>query len=302
MAITEAMLEDFTAHLRAVKGRSDHTVRAYLGDLRAFDAHLADHGVTALEEVTLRDLRDWLGVLAAGGAARTTIARRSATLRTFFRWALRTDLVRHDPSLRLAAPKKHRVLPAVLARGDASALLDVAAVASDDDEPVAVRDAAVLELLYATGIRVGELTGLDIDDVDLASNVVRVIGKGDKERTVPFGTPAAKAIERWLTGARPRLVGALSGPALFLGRRGRRLDPRQVRTIVHGLLGEVAGAPDMGPHGLRHSAATHLVEGGADLRMVQELLGHSSLATTQLYTHVSVERLKSSYAQAHPRA
>ena len=252
--------------------------------------------------MSLRSLRDWLGALAAAGVARSTLSRRSAAARTFFRWALRTGRIDSDPSLRLAAPKKHRVLPDVLTRANAEALLNVAAVSSDDESPLGVRDAALLELLYATGIRVGELTGLDIDDVDFGACVVRVVGKGDKERTVPFGIPARDALRRWLDRGRPLLATASSGPALFLGVRGRRVDPRQVRTVVHGLLEEVPDAPDLGPHGLRHSAATHLVEGGADLRMVQELLGHSSLATTQLYTHVSIERLRASYAQAHPRA
>lgn len=302
VVIDETVQEAFAAHLRSEKGRSAHTVRAYLGDLQSLSTHLDEQGVSTLADVTLRELRDWLGSLAAAGAARTTLSRRSASVRTFFRWALRQHLVDTDPSLRLAAPKKHRALPDVLRQAEADALLDVAARSSDDDRPLGIRDAAVLELLYATGIRVGELAGLDIDDVDFTSDVVRVVGKGDKERTVPFGAPARRALRRWLDGGRPALAGQGSGPALFLGARGRRIDQRQVRTVVHTLLGELPDAPDMGPHGLRHSAATHLVEGGADLRMVQELLGHSSLATTQLYTHVSIERLRSSYAQAHPRA
>jgi len=302
VVIEEDVREAFARHLRLEKGRSEHTVRAYLGDLESLEAHLHAAGFRAIGEVSLRSLRDWLGALAAAGVARSTLSRRSAAARTFFRWALRTGRIDSDPSLRLAAPKKHRVLPDVLTRANAEALLSVAAVSSDDESPLGVRDAALLELLYATGIRVGELTGLDIDDVDFGACVVRVVGKGDKERTVPFGIPARDALRRWLDRGRPLLATASSGPALFLGVRGRRVDPRQVRTVVHGLLEEVPDAPDLGPHGLRHSAATHLVEGGADLRMVQELLGHSSLATTQLYTHVSIERLRASYAQAHPRA
>lgn len=302
MTIPDRVLDDFIAHLRVEKSRSDHTLRAYAGDLHALSAHLASAGVEDLGSVRLADLRDWLGSLAATGTARSTIARRSAAVRTFFRWATRVGHVPTDPSVRLAAPRKHRVLPPVLAQRDASALLDIAAVASDDGDPIGVRDAALLELLYATGIRVGELVGLDLDDVDVDAMVVRVIGKGDRERTVPFGHPARRALERWLTIGRPPLVTSASGPAFFLGRRGGRIDPRQVRTVVHALVAEVRDAPDIGPHGLRHSAATHLVEGGADLRMVQELLGHRSLATTQLYTHVSIDRLRRSHAQAHPRA
>jgi integrase/recombinase XerC len=240
-------------------------------------------------------------VQSQNGAARSTIARRAAATRTFYRWAVRTGRIAVDPSLRLVAPKRRGRLPAVLRQRDAAGLLDVAAVAADDEDPIHVRNRAVLELLYASGIRVGELVGLDVGDVDLSANVVRVTGKGAKERIVPFGVPASRAVDGWLA-YRPQLVRPESGAALFLGRRGRRVDARQVREVVHALLAHVADAPDLGPHGLRHSAATHLLEGGADLRIVQELLGHASLATTQLYTHVSVDRLRRSYEQAHPRA
>ncbi|MFC7491806.1 MULTISPECIES: tyrosine recombinase XerC [unclassified Knoellia] len=316
-ASRQVVVDAFERHLRLERSRSAHTVRAYLADLRDFLTHVdSEHqppatgaegevpaaDPTPLTEVRLADLRAWLGVLASAGAARSSIARRSAALRTFFGWATRQGHVDADPSLRLVAPKRHRTLPPVLARDDAVGMLDVAAVAADDDDPVHLRDRAVLELLYATGIRVGELTGLDVDDVDFEVDVIRVIGKGDKERRVPFGRPARSALTGWLDRGRPRLLVADSGSALFLGRRGRRIDPRQVRTLVHDMLTHVPDAPDLGPHGLRHSAATHLLEGGADLRMVQELLGHASLATTQIYTHVSIERLTASYAQAHPRA
>lgn len=312
-ATRQAVIDAFERHLRLERSRSPHTIRAYLADLRDFLAHVdgggdagpsaaASTGETALNDIRLGDLRAWLGVLASDGAARSSVARRSASLRTFFGWATRQGYVKADPSLRLVAPKRHRTLPPVLGKDDAVGLLDVAAVAADDDDPVHLRDRAVLELLYATGVRVGELTGLDVDDVDFQSKVIRVIGKGDKERRVPFGGPACTALQEWLDRGRSRLVVAESGPGLFLGRRGRRIDPRQVRTLVHDMLTHVPDAPDLGPHGLRHSAATHLLEGGADLRMVQELLGHASLATTQIYTHVSIERLAASYAQAHPRA
>ena len=295
-------LPAFERHLRAERGRSVHTVRAYLRDVETF---LSEAGVgddDGLREVSLADLRAWLGVLSRRGAARASIARTSASLRTFFGWLERTGRISTDPSLRLTAPSRHRTLPPVLAQRSATALLDVAEVAADDDDPIHLRNRAALELLYATGIRVGELVGLDVDDVDLASDVLRVVGKGDKERRVPCGAPARQAVAEWLTRGRPRLVGPQSGPALLLGRRGRRADQRQIRSVVHDLLQHVPDAPDLGPHGLRHSAATHLLEGGADLRMVQELLGHAAPATTEIYTHVSVERLKASYAQAHPRA
>lgn len=300
--IDEALLADFEQWLIIQRGRSAHTVRAYLGDLRSLDSFLQAGAVPDLREVRLGDLRAWLGAQSADGAARSTVSRRSASVKTFFRWAQRQGHLDHDPSLRLTAPGKERHLPGVLAQRQADALMGVAAVASDDDDPVHIRNRAMLELLYATGIRVGELTGLDVDDIDLADRTARVTGKGDKQRIVPFGTPAARAIQAYLDGGRPRLAGDRSGPALFLGRRGARVNARQVRTVVHELLRSVPDAPDLGPHGLRHSAATHLLDGGADIRTVQEVLGHASLATTQLYTHVSTERLRTAYRQAHPRA
>lgn len=295
-------VEAFARHLGAVRGQSEHTQRAYLGDLRHLMAFVRDRGINDLSDVKLADLRSWLAHQSENGAARSTIARRAASARAFLRWASRTGVIATDPSLRLVAPQRLKTLPGVLKQDEASALLDVAAIAADDEDALHLRDRAILELLYASGIRVGELVGLDIDDVDFGSNVVRVMGKGAKERTVPFGGPAAIALQGWLRLGRGQVVAAGSGPALFLGRRGGRVDPRQVRTAVHQMLRHVPGAPDMGPHGLRHSAATHLLEGGADLRAVQEMLGHASLATTQIYTHVSVERLRRSYLQAHPRA
>ena len=302
-----SLVEAFARHLASERGRSAHTVRAYTADIRHLAQFLASAGGGAgpegdlLAAAGLSDLRAWLARQAADGAARTSLARRAAAARTFYRWASRTDRVTADPSLRLVAPRRQARLPGVLRTAEATALLDVAATASDDDEVVHIRNRAVLELLYASGIRVGELVALDIDDVDHANDLVRVMGKGGKERVVPFGIPARRALEAWLA-RRADLVTQHSGAALFLGRRGRRVDARQVREVVHLLLAEVPDAPDMGPHGLRHSAATHLLEGGADLRMVQELLGHASLATTQVYTHVSADRLRRSYEQAHPRA
>ena len=291
----------YSRHLGAERGRSVHTRRAYLGDVRHLLTFAATRGIDEVGDLRIGDLRAWLGVQADAGAARSTIARRAASARTFLRWAEHTGRIPTDPSLRLVAPKRHATLPGVLRQGEATEMLDLAATRADDDDPIHVRDRAALELLYASGIRVGELAALDIDDLDLAQGVVRVMGKGAKERIVPFGAPAGRAIEAWLR-VRSRLVAEHSGAALFLGRRGRRVDARQVRSAVHELLSHLPDAPDLGPHGLRHSAATHLLEGGADLRMVQEILGHASLATTQIYTHVSVDRLRRSYEQAHPRA
>jgi integrase/recombinase XerC len=295
------LLVDFARHLRSERGRSEHTTRAYLGDLRHLVDFAARQGIGELGQVRLADLRTWLGEQADRGASRATIARRAAAARTFFGWAERTGRVATDPSVRLVAPRRTKSLPGVLKQQEASAMLDLAAVRADDADPIHLRDRAALELMYASGIRVGELVSLDVDDVDLGQHTVRVMGKGAKERVVPFGLPAARAVEAWL-GARPQLVTPQSGAALLLGRRGRRADARQVRSAVHELLSHLPDAPDLGPHGLRHSAATHLLEGGADLRMVQEMLGHASLATTQIYTHVSVDRLRRSYEQAHPRA
>lgn len=300
--VDEATLAAFEQHLRVEMGRSPHTVRAYLGDVGALGTYLGAQGVGGLGEVRLADLRSWLGSLGAAGGSRSSISRRAAAAKTFFRWATRTGRVAQDPSLRLVAPGKDKHLPGVLRQPQAAELMDLAGVAADDADPVHLRNRAMLELLYASGMRVGELTGLDVDDADLQTQTAKVLGKGDKERVVPFGAPAAQALREWLVSGRPRLATAESGPALFLGRRGRRVDQRQVRSSLQDLLAHLPDVPAMGPHGLRHSAATHLLEGGADLRTVQELLGHASLATTQIYTHVSVDRLRAAYQQAHPRA
>ena len=296
-------LTDFGRHLRSERGRSEHTVRGYLADLTDLAAHLSGDHVHVWSQVTLTHLRSYLATLDAAGAARSTIARRSASIRAFFRWATRTGRLALDPALRLASPRRAKTLPAVLRQRQAADVLEATTPAPEVPATTRqLRDRAMLELLYAAGIRVGELVGLDVDDVDLDQRTARVVGKGDKERVVPFGVPAADAVQSWLRSGRPVWAGDRSGPALFLGQRGGRIDPRTVRERVHRAVGRIEGAPDMGPHGLRHSAATHLLEGGADLRMVQELLGHSSLATTQVYTHVSAERLRHSFDQAHPRA
>lgn len=291
-------LAGFARHLALELDRSPHTVRAYTGDVAGLLEHAARRGVSTPAELDLAALRSWLARSRTTGAARTTMARRGSSARVFTAWAHRRGLIATDPGALLATPKGHRPLPDVLRADEAARLVDQV----DGDTPADLRDRAALELLYATGIRVGELCGLDVDDVDRERRTVRVLGKGRRERSVPFGGPAGAAVDAWLTNGRPHWAVAGSDAALLLGRRGGRVDPRAVRTLVHRRLADVPGAPDLGPHGLRHSAATHLLEGGADLRSVQELLGHASLATTQLYTHVSVERLRSSYAQAHPRA
>jgi len=291
----------FERHLRLERNRSGHTVRAYLGDVVGFLDHVSRLGGRDVRDIELAHLRGWLGVLRSRGASRATLARRAAALRTFCAWAYGVGLVDSDVGQLLASPRPRRHLPAVL-RADEAAQLMVVAADDEAPEPVALRDRLVLELLYASGIRVAELVGLDVDDVDRRRRVLRVLGKGAKERTVPYGQPADRALEEWLRHGRPALAAPNSGGALLLGVRGGRLDQRAVRGIVHRAVGTVPGAPDLGPHGLRHTAATHLLEGGADLRAVQELLGHASLSTTQIYTHVSVERLRRTYQRAHPRA
>jgi len=296
------LLGDYERHLVAERDLTPHTVRAYLGDIAGLLDHCQRAGITEVIDLDLRTLRSWLARMQTTGRSRTTIARRATAARVFTAWLHRTGRLPADPGAALGSPKKHKTLPPVLRADEAAALIRSAADLADDDTPVGLRDVAMLELLYATGIRVGELVGLDVDDVDDERRVVRVFGKGRKERSVPYGTPAGKAIDRWLAAGRPGLRVEGSGPALFLGVRGRRIDQRAVRELVHRRIADVPGAPDIGPHGLRHTAATHLLEGGADLRSVQELLGHASLATTQLYTHVTTDRLRRAYQQAHPRA
>lgn len=297
------VLGDYERHLVSERNLAPNTVRAYLVDVTGMLDHAVRMGVHEPVGLDLALLRSWLANQQTRGRARSTMARRASAVRVFTGWLRRTGRATTDPGALLLSPKQGRTLPAVL-RPDEVADLIAAAVRSAEEEPgpVALRDVVVLELLYATGVRVGELVGLDVDDVDADRRVVRVFGKGRKERVVPYGTPAARALDAWQARGRPMLATERSGPALLLGARGGRLDQRLVRELVHRRLTEVPGAPDMGPHGLRHSAATHLLEGGADLRSVQELLGHSSLSTTQLYTHVSTDRLRSAYRQAHPRA
>lgn len=286
----QAILEEFDEYLDLQCLRSAHTRRAYLGDLRSLLAFAGERDA-GLDGLSLPLLRSWLSAAAAAGVARTTLARRTSAVKAFTAWAVRRGLLDTDPAARLQVPKAHRTLPSVLRQDQALDAMAAAKSGAQQGDPMALRDRLIVEMLYATGIRVSELCGLDLDDVDTRHRLVRVLGKGNKQRSVPFGTPAAEALDAWLAAGRPALVTAESGPALLLGARGRRIDVRQARTVVHQTVAAVDGAPDMGPHGLRHSAATHLLEGGADLRVVQELLGHSSLATTQLYTHVAVSRL-----------
>ncbi len=297
-----AALAAFERHLAVERDLSAHTVRAYLGDITSLLTHAARLGRVEPGLVDLRTLRSWLANQQVTGRSRTTMARRATAARVFTAWLARTGRASADHGASLGSPKQLRSLPPVLRADEAERLVRDAVQAADDGSPLGLRDAAMLELLYATGIRVGELVSLDVGDVDRERNVVRVFGKGRKERSVPFGHPAAHALDRWVATGRSALLADDAGAALFVGARGRRIDQRAVRTLVHRRIAEVPGAPDIGPHGLRHTAATHLLEGGADLRAVQEILGHASLATTQLYTHVTTDRLRRAYQQAHPRA
>ncbi|MGO1258070.1 MAG: tyrosine recombinase XerC [Brachybacterium sp.] len=318
------VVEDFVAHLRLERGRSEHTVRAYRQEVAGLVEHLRDAERIPVAELDVAALRSWLAERADTGASASTLARSAAAARTFTSWLAATGRIPHDVGGRLRAPRRGRHLPTVLTGDQAGELLDGlsapepalehAGATSQDAAPpdpveraVRLRDAAVLELLYSSGLRVSELVALNRSGIDHGQRTVRVRGKGDKERIVPVGLPALKAIEQWQEAGRPVLLeaaGAAAGAddALFLGVRGGRLGDRAVRTLVDRHASEAGISRHISPHTLRHSAATHLVEGGADLRSVQDFLGHSSLATTQIYTHVSAERLRRTIDQAHPRA
>ena len=299
--MTTSVLDQWGAHLRHSRGASAHTVRAYTADLAAFLAFTgtdpADPG--AASALTLRAARAWLADSVARGAARSTVSRHVAALRNFSAWAHREGLAPTDAAAALASARADQRLPRVVDQDEAAALLECARSRASADDPVSVRDWAILELIYATGIRVSEACSLTTSSIDPAALTVRVLGKGDKERTVPFGVPARDALDQWTVRARPSP--AVGTDALFVGAKGGPIDPRVVRAMIHRMCAR-AGVRDIAPHGLRHSAATHLLQGGADLRAVQEILGHSSLATTQRYTHVDAGRLSDVYRRAHPRA
>lgn len=302
MRISDAAA-DYAAHVADVRRLSPATVRAYRGDLR----DLADAtGDPEIAQVELEDLRNWLWRATERGDARSTIARRTAAARGFFAWLVDEQHLAVDPSARLVAPKRGRSLPTVASAPALDEVLSTAHARGVDGDPVALRDAAILEVLYASAIRVSELCGIDLDDLDRSRHTLRVLGKGAKERVVPYGSPAATALDAYLVRARPVLAARASEQSsvrpLFLGTRGSRIGPRAVYDVVARAVAPSVGAQTVGPHTLRHSAATHLLDGGADLRTVQELLGHASLGTTQIYTHVSAEKLAAAYRLAHPRA
>ena len=293
----------FERHLRTERNLAVHSIRAYLGDLESLFTHLQILGVADISHLELSHIRSWLANMQVKGGARTSLSRRAVSIRLFTKWAFRSGLIARDVGVALAIPKAHRTLPEVLDIPSAKLAMDALAMRVGEEEtPIALRDCAIVEVLYASGARVAELCGLDLRDIDYERQTIRVLGKGNKERTIPIGNPAMRALKAWLKDGRSGIENKLSESAVFLGARGKRIDQRTVRTVVYIALGALEGIERMGPHGLRHSAATHLLEGGADLRTVQEILGHASLATTQIYTHVSTERLQKAFKQAHPRA
>jgi integrase/recombinase XerC len=303
---TTALREAIEEHVRALeleRGVSPHTLRAYRGDLLTLTEFVEECGAEpdpALLDLEL--LREWVWWQNEQGLAASTLARRTSTVRGFTAWLARTGRAPSDAGARLKSPRADRHLPRVLSRAQVDAVLEELAARASTDDPLAVRDLAIVELLYASALRVSELVGLDLDRVDAQRRTVRVLGKGAKERIVPYGLPAQRALSAYLETARPALATPASGAALFLGPRGARESARGVYALVSRLLADRGGSGPAGPHTFRHTAATHLLDGGADLRAVQEILGHASLGTTQIYTHVSAERLASVYRTAHPRA
>ncbi|MFM6971416.1 MAG: tyrosine recombinase XerC [Rhodoluna sp.] len=294
-------ISGFESHLDAGRGYSANTVKGYLVDVSDFAEFMTKQGLDSIDAISLEHLRDWLWKVSESGLSKATLARKSAAIKSFCAWAHKNELISEDPSLRLRAPKASRSLPKVVSRESLQIIFDRLLEAATEDNPQGVRDLVAVELLYASGARVSELVGLDLEDIDYSRNIMRVMGKGAKQRMIPFGLPAREALDKWIRISRPELVSEKSGQALLLNSRGQRIGVRQVYGLVAKLL-EATPTGAAGPHSLRHSAATHLLDGGADLRAVQELLGHASLGTTQIYTHVSIERLREGYKNAHPRA
>jgi tyrosine recombinase xerC len=301
----ESVGDQWGEYLRLSRRMSEHTIDAYLGDLRAlldyvglrWDAPAGEFG----QALTQRSIRSWLADTLASGGARSTIARHTAAIRNFTAWAVREQILANDPAAALTSPRADQRLPTPLDESEARTLINLARAEAVDGSAAQMRAWAILELTYACGLRVSEVCALDVSSLNREALTVRVLGKGNKERVVPYGPPAREALDHWLVRGRPQLVAQSSGEALFLGDRGGRIDPRVVRSMVHRMAAK-AGVHDVAPHGLRHSTATHLLQGGADLRAVQEMLGHASLSTTQRYTHVDTARLSAIYQRAHPRA
>ena len=299
------MIDAWGVYLRANLAVSEHTLRADVSDLRAFIVYcqvdeLSTENIRRV--VTLRAIRAWLASLVQQGKSRSTISRRTASIRSFTAWAYRRGYLDSDPGLLVTSARGDQKLPQVQTPSDTAELLSYAATcAREENSPAAIRDWTILETIYATGIRVSEVCSLDTTSIDQQGMTLRVIGKGNKERVVPFTRACLSALQAWLSHGRPSLAIPEAGRALFVGDKGRRIDPRVIRSMIHRMCAQ-AGVRDLAPHALRHTAATHILAGGADLRAVQEMLGHSSLQTTQRYTHVDAQRLSAIYKQAHPRA
>ena len=303
MALDPELERSYSEHLRNERNLSENSIRAYLADLESMLAHINSLGVTEFSKLELNHLRSWLANFQIKGGARASITRRVVSIRAFTYWGAKNGWLVRDIGRDLVAPKPERNLPEILDIDTASELISyLEQRAGEEGTPIAKRDLAIVEVLYGTGIRVSELVGLNLADIDRDRNTLRVIGKGNRERIVPLGLPALRALEDWLNSGRQELVTKESDSSVFVGTRGKRIDQRVVRDVVYEATNALGRNLRLGPHALRHSAATHLLEGGADLRTVQEILGHSSLATTQIYTHVTEERLKAAYEQAHPRA
>lgn len=292
---------EFADYLQSARGYSPNTVKAYETDVLDLLDFLAKRNIENVVDLELDQVRDWLYEADQRGLTKTTLARKSAAIRSFSSWLKKTDQLDNDFAARLKSPKASRSLPKVVSRETLAEIFETLSSLATSDNPNGLRDLLAIELLYASGCRVSELVGLNLEDIDYSRNILRVMGKGSKQRMVPFGAPAREALDTYVRVGRTQFENEKSGQALFLNSRGQRVGVRQVYALVAGLLdGTPTGVA--GPHALRHSAATHLLDGGADLRAVQELLGHASLGTTQIYTHVSVERLREGYKQAHPRA
>ncbi len=296
-----ALLEDFAADLAVGKGFSANTVKAYTSDVSDLASFMESKNQNEISDLDLELVRDWLWRVSEKGLSKTTLARKSASIRAFTAWLYKNGYLDSDPGLKLRSPKASRTLPKVVSREAMSGIFEKLEPSATPDNPAAIQDLLMVELLYGSGIRVSELVGLNLEDIDYGRKILRVTGKGNKQRMVPFSDPAGDALATWIRVGRPQFENEVSQSALLINSRGKRVGVRQVYALVASLLSDTA-VGQAGPHALRHSAATHLLDGGADLRAVQELLGHSSLATTQIYTHVSVDRLKQGYLKAHPRA
>lgn len=308
--------DHFLRYLRVERNASSHTIEAYSRDLDQFASFCESRGMDPMSDASSLDrltIRLWLGALSEDGMAKSTVARKAASLRSFFRYAARRGHIDVNPAHSLTVPKSSKRIPAVLSTSDMDAML---ADVGGGTDPASIQERAILELLYSSGLRVSELTGLDVGDVDLHQAHVKVLGKGSKERIVPVGRQALDAVMNHLRSRsellKPEDSDAVAGGspgmrtdalrALFLSKRGVRIRPRAVQKMVHGRIDRVSEISKKSPHVIRHSFATHMLNAGADIRMIKELLGHASLAATQVYTHTGVEHLKRIHGQAHPRS